>query len=270
MSFSVADCTIFPKTLTFSADPGTTLDIVDRFRQNDNIFLRVRHPQTYAAERFCVSQAFSLPTGEKYIVLLSLNTPSDEPSFVLFSVPNKDQITTLSFEQYNQLSEQTAGSDIQDDYHKISDYLGEIEDRSESLAEFQKYMRDALTAEIAFDTELLKPDTLVVIERKWQHVGTVFVDLRQTNREMPYTFRLVWIIEITGEVFVLVAYTEDITAESEVVPRIALRMIDGNTLAVLSNTELDKVRMRLTDTIAARDAIKPDEASRYIGFIESP
>lgn len=64
MNFSVADCTIFPKTLTFSADPGTTLDIVDRFRQNDNIFLRVRHPQTYAAERFCVSQAFSLPTGE--------------------------------------------------------------------------------------------------------------------------------------------------------------------------------------------------------------
>jgi hypothetical protein len=270
MSFSVADCTIFARSLTFSAEPGTTLDIVDRFMQDESVFLRVRHPQTYAAERFSLSQAFTVDGGEKYVVLSSFNSASEEQTFVIFALLNKDQIVTLSPDQFRELSALLEGSEVEDDYHKISDYLGEIEDRSETLPEFQEYMHTALTAEIAFDTELLKPDLLIAIDRIWQHFGTIFMDLRQINREMWHTFRLVWIIEITGEAFVLVAYTEDVTAESDVVPRIALRIIDSNTLMVLSEQELDKVRMRLTDTIAARNAIKPDEASRYIGFIESP
>lgn len=267
---SAEDFTIFPKTLTFDAELGSTLDIVDRWRDGETIYLRIRNPKTAATERYRVSQVFSLADGERYIVLSTSNLPDESMAMVIFALPEKNHLATLTPEKFKQLSSQLEIFQVADDYEKVSDYLGTIDDRTARLPKFKSYLKEALTSELCFEREVIQPGSTVVIERKWQHFNTVFLDLRKTNHEMTYPFRLVWIFQLGGHPYAVLAYPPEVTAESDVVPRLLLRLIDENNMQVVDDSVVDFNLKGITDIIAARNDIAPDEAAQYLGFIASP
>lgn len=265
--------TIFARTLSFAVEPETTLDIVDRFLEDGVVYLRLRHRETYLSERYAVSQLFRLPDGSLFIVLSTAEVPSDKLTFIVCQLPNRYQVSTLSSEQFQALSAQLKTVNVDDDFLDLSQHLGPIDDRSERLAYLRTYLSEALTHKLVCGNERVTPGSTISIDRKWQHRGIIFLSLiSNPDSNAASAFRLLFIVESGREILTVLASAEDSATESdaEFSPLTMTRLTDPNTMVALSRMEVEVNRLRIIELIAGRPEITLAEASRYLGFIQSP
>ncbi|MEW6363930.1 MAG: hypothetical protein AB1714_04750 [Acidobacteriota bacterium] len=287
-SISVEDCTIFLKTLSFDAEPGLALEIVDRWRDGDRVNVRMRHPKSRACGRFSVQQAFS-SAGRRYLVLHTWRTQFTGGADILVALPDPNHAATLVPEEYRELSKQVACMPVNDDFGRLAEYLGEIPDLTEQIRSREEFLSRDLTAEICLPCEPVSPGSLFTIAGKRQHEGCVFLTLRaaggeshtdpllleflaRTNRPAVSTqdFRLHWIAEVHKDTFVVLSYPPELVADSDERPLMVLRLVDERTMAVLTPMEFAEVRLILIDWLSVRDETRATEADEYLGFIPAP
>ncbi|MEW6365293.1 MAG: hypothetical protein AB1714_11745 [Acidobacteriota bacterium] len=223
-SISVEDCTIFLRTLSFDAEPGLTLEIVDRWRDGDRVNVRLRHPADRACESFSVVQA--IPTsGRRYLVLHTWRAPVTCIAHILVALPDPDHVVALVPEEYQALSRQLADVPVNDDFSRVVEYLGEVPDLTAQIRSREQSLSRDLTTEICLPYEPVPPGSRLTIVGKRQYEGCVFLTLKRASGE-PHTdpllleflartnrlavstqdFSLRWIAEVYGDTFVVLSY----------------------------------------------------------------
>lgn len=267
---SASDFTTSPKTLTFDAGPEQTLDIIDRWREADTTYVSLRHPQTFATDKFAVAKAFSTARNEKYLVLATGNVPSEQLTRIVFRIYDKHRLITLGPSEFEKLSAELGMQPIDDDYVRLPTYIGDVEDRTDRLEYyFRQHLVESLTTFLALSGERLTPCTLMRIEKKWQDTGAVFIKIRKYNGLSEHTFRLVWVVEVGISKYAVLAYPEEAGIDAESIPRIVVRLIDDGSVATIPYSELDINRNNLVESISRGQEIRPNQASAYIGQIDN-
>lgn len=283
---SLSEYEIRLRTLSFDAEPGSELEIVDCWQDGDTIKIRIRQTvgahgysasakaagpkaASHVAETFTVAQAFCFSADDRFLILSSCRLPRNAQTFVLVSLPAADRLLTLTAAQFQQISARLETITVHDDYENVSDYLGAIEDRTEQIEHFERDIQNSLTSELCFDTEMIAPGTRIAIDRQWHAHGTIFLELRQTNREMPHQFRLAYIADLAGDWYAVLAYPTHITAESDVVPHMVVRLANKEQMIALAPQELDLIRMPLIEELSNSSFILPEKAQRYLGLVRA-
>lgn len=259
---------IFLSTFSFSAEPGLTLPIVDRWAADDRVYLRLQHPGNASCEKFQVVQAFTAPGG-RYLLLHTHRVPSLGATFVVQVLPDTNHVLSLTPEDFSQLRAQISSNLVLEDFGSLSEYIGEFQDLTQQIASREKRLGEALTGTICLQFEPVSPDSRLTISGKWQHYDSLFLELRHTPADAGQVFRLDWILELDAIPYAVLAYPNEITAESDVVPAIVLRIQDERTLVVLTEIELAEIRLLLIDRVAVRDKTGALEAAKYLGSIET-
>lgn len=265
---SGADLTVSLKTAAFDAEPGTKLEIVDRWQEGECKYLRVRHPESRRTARYHIMESFTL-ADRIYVVLHARQLDTADAVRVLAAVADENHILALTSDNLQEVMSQIETGDVESRIDQIHEFIGAIEDRTKRIKFLRSYLEDALTASVKLSGSEVLPATKLIIGRKWHHFGTIFLTLKQELQGEPHEFRLVWIVEVEEDVYAILAYPADVTADSSVAPRIIVKIMDTDSMSAIAAAELLERRETVIDMICGRNEIIPYEAARHIGAIES-
>lgn len=102
--------------------------------------------------------------------------------------------------------------------------------------------RTGLTFRIALGSKRIEPHTtLKVVERCRGALGSFFLALSDATSSQSYDFSLRWLVSCAGSHYVILTYPAELTAESDIVPRIVLRVGNEDTLLTFSPEELYQI-----------------------------
>lgn len=265
---SASNFSILLRTAAFHAEPGTKVEIVDRWQEGGIKSVRLRHPESRSTARYQIVQSFSLG-DRKYLVLQSRAT-LEEDAHIVVALADENHVFALTPEQLQEVEAQIGRERVHNEFDQVQSLIGVIEDRTKRIKFLQSYLEEALTESVSLGTRAVQAGEKLSIDRKWHHFGTIFLTLKRPSEGESHEFRLVWIVELGKAVYAIIAYPADTTAESSVVPRIVIRIPDRDSMSPISASELESMRNTVIDMICGRNEIIPYEAARHIGAIESP
>lgn len=278
---------IFLHALRLSALPGATLDIVDRWKSTAVPFIVLSEAGTSARCRFQVVRAFST-SGRRFLELLDLGPwPNEEAQVmpVLVAMADADHITTLTPDDVQALSKDLTDSGVVNDLDDLDAYLGHLPDRTRHLGQLRPLLADALTPCLWAGTDEVTPRSTLVVVRAWHVHGVVFLALRVDDRQTErlgtsfaggrptgaingLVARLDWTLDVGPDRFAILAYPPDITADSDVRPRIVLQVTGNAELRIMSIEEFSRVRIELIDRLSTRPEVRVEDVHKGVTWVD--
>lgn len=123
-----------------------------------------------------------------------------------------------------------------------------------------------VTPAISLGTKYIGPGKQLRIRNRWLgKFGGLFITLSEPGESMAFEFTLNWLTSIGQLQYVILTYPSWVTADDDVQPRMALKVIAGGHLATLSREEFEASKRQFMEIVQNSPQCTVESATSALG-----